>query len=274
MNPADMEAAVETVATRAPIRRLATGSHSLDLLLDGGWTEYQDIEIHGPTMSGKSALVYASVALASRAGPVLLYDDGSYGPHVARRFSINEDNLIITSSLDAAGCLFDDIDTPIELAVFDHLRDKDEAGYAWNLLCPCTTLYVTQEREQLVRRGGRWVSAGVAAGWISEPSVRLRMSKQPGDYYEARVERDDNRSPVTTPARFKLDDSGIDTAQELLDLGLSQRVIFKRSGARYWTAAGEYLGHGDQEARTMINYAPGLAEEILAEVVARSQPRC
>lgn len=266
MKPTDLQLALETVPDRPARKTVPTGSYGLDLLLGGGWPFDADTEIHGPPMSGKSALVYSTIAAATqRRETVLLYDDGSYSPRVAQRFTIDDDYLVVTSSLGLIGQFFND-QLHADLIVFDHLRDRDEAKDAWDLMCPCTTLYVTQEREQLVRCGSGWVSAGPASGWISEPSVRVRMSHQPGNYYEAAVELNDRARPTDATAAFRIGAAGIDDTGELLDLGLEHFLVYMAPGSRFWLhdePCHHYLGHGRDQALATLDDRPDLLKHLV-----------
>lgn len=271
MNPADMASALEAVPQTEQPGRVPTGSYGLDLLLGGGWPRNCASEIHGPPMSGKSTLVYETAAGVSQQETVLLVDlDGSFSTRYGLDIGINSSNLIVVRNPELASGYFR-AGLPAGLAIFDGIPTPDEARVVGRILAdvPCTALCTTQEREHLVMRGNTWVGVGVAAGWISEPSLRIRLCPDIEGYTTASVKTDSANLPGRGPAFFKIGDSGIDTAEELLSLGLIFGVITRAPGARFWMDK-VYLGHGTDAARSAIAAGQGLAETIWGEVVALS----
>lgn len=266
MNPADMTAALQTVAGRPRPETLATGSYGLNLALEGGWPKGHVSELYGPPMSGKSVLAYATMARAP-SGMILLVDyDGSYRPQKGAAFGIDQNRLLVTGNPATVTDYFAHGHLTAELVVFDGIPHQDEAARVERILAdvPCTALCVTQERERLERRKGRWVSLGSTGGWLSEPSARVRLAPSPGGFREAEVQRNSFAGPAD-PVYFMLGPTGIDSARELLDLGLLHGLIEELPGKRYWLV-GEplnyYLGHGELQAAHELGKYPELGQRI------------
>jgi len=189
MRPADMVSAVGAVSDAPELEYFSTGSVGLDLALGGGWPKGYISEIHGPTACGKTTLVHATIERV--AGSVLLVDhDGDY-PRLRTE-------PVITRSLEAVRMAFAR-GIEFDLVVFDGIPHQDTVKEIEALLSdyPCTALCVTQEREQIVSRGRSTVSIGPTGGWLSEPSVRVRLSPGGDGYTQAEVQRNVFRCPVS-----------------------------------------------------------------------------
>jgi hypothetical protein len=61
--------------TGEPVRRMPTGIAALDALLEGGWPRGHVSELTGPSSSGRTAVLYAAIAAATRAGEAVAVID-------------------------------------------------------------------------------------------------------------------------------------------------------------------------------------------------------
>jgi recombination protein RecA len=253
-----MVSAVGAVSDAPELEYFSTGSVGLDLALGGGWPKGYISEIHGPTACGKTTLVHATIERV--AGSVLLVDhDGDY-PRL-------KSEPVITRSLEAVRMAFAR-GIEFDLVVFDGIPHQDTVKEIEALLSdyPCTALCVTQEREQIVSRGRSTVSIGPTGGWLSEPSVRVRLSPGGDGYTQAEVQRNVFRCPVYQPVYFLAADSSIDTSEELLSLGVLAGYVRDAGSKHYWLGE-DYLGHGGGRAVASLNRRPDLAEHLLEKLL-------
>lgn len=132
------------------IQRLPTGSLALDIETGGGWAQGKINEVFGRYSSGKSFLMYSSIAAFQKKYPEsyagLIDSEGSFDNLWARKIDVDLDRLIISrpewmeEGLDTACALIDS--QKIGLLVID----------SWGAFCPKSELEGTMQDSTVALR--------------------------------------------------------------------------------------------------------------------------
>ena len=80
------------------VKRISSGSISLDEALGGGWPRGRVVEIFGPESSGKTTISLELIASAQRAGGEAAFVDAEHAldPEYAKNLGVDVDNLLIS----------------------------------------------------------------------------------------------------------------------------------------------------------------------------------
>jgi len=100
-------AAARASAARSEIRRIPTGSLSLDRELRGGWARGRMVELWGPEASGKTTIAILAMRSAVAAGGVAAYVDVEHALDIdyAEQVGLHPDSYVYSNPIDAETAL-------------------------------------------------------------------------------------------------------------------------------------------------------------------------
>ncbi len=272
----------------------------------GGYPRGRVIEIFGPESSGKTTLTLHAIAEAQRAGGIAAFIDAEHALDVAyaKSLGVDTEKLLVSQpdtgeqALEIAEALVRS--GAVDLVVVDSVAaltpkaeiegDMGDAhmGLQARLMSQAlrkltgvthrtqtTLIFINQLRQKIgvVFGNAETTTGGNALKFYS--SVRLDVRRiatiKSGDEKlgaRTRVKVVKNKcAPPFTEAEFEIRwGVGIDSASELLDLGLARGVV-EKSGA-HLSFGGTQLGHGRERARDTLLGDPkllmGLREAVMA----------
>ncbi|MBK7401524.1 MAG: recombinase RecA [Myxococcales bacterium] len=275
----------------------------------GGYPRGRVIEVFGPESSGKTTLTLHAIAEAQRAGGIAAFIDAEHALDVgyAKALGVDTERLLVSQpdtgeqALEIAEALVRS--GAVDLVVIDSvaaLTPKAEIegemgdqhmGLQARLMSQAlrkltgithrtqtTLIFINQLRQKIgvVFGNAETTTGGNALKFYA--SVRLDVRKiatvKSGEEKlgaRTRVKVVKNKcAPPFTEAEFDIRwGAGIDTASELLDLGVARGLVDK-AGA-HLSFKGEQLGHGRERAReTLLAQADTLA--ALREAVLAAGP--
>jgi len=281
----------------------------------GGYPRGRVVEIFGPESSGKTTLTLHAIAEAQRAGGIAAFIDAEHALDVAyaKSLGVDTEKLLVSQpdtgeqALEIAEALVRS--GAVDLVVIDSvaaLTPKAELegemgdahmGLQARLMSQAlrkltaithrtqtTLMFINQLRQKIgvVFGPSETTTGGNALKFYS--SVRLDVRRiatiKSGEEKlgaRTRVKVVKNKcAPPFAEAEFEIRwGAGIDTASELIDLGVARGLI-EKSGA-HLSFAGEQLGHGRERARDTLIANPdtmlALREAVLAAGPARAGRR-
>lgn len=285
---------------RSYVKRLSSGSISLDIALGGGYPIGRVIEIFGHESSGKTTLALTAVAQAQEKGGIAAYIDVEQALDVkyASNLGVDVENLVISQpdcgedALQIAEVLLRSgaidilvVDSVSALVTHAELegdmgdshvgRQARLMGQALRKLTPlaqkvgCTLIFINQLREKVgIMFGNNEVtSGGRALKFFS--SVRLDVRRvgtiKEGDKFIGnRVRVKTAKNKVAPPLRQVEFDvmygEGISRVGDLLDLAVELNIVLK-SGS--WYSYNDMkLGQGRDRVKLYLESNEELLDEI------------
>ncbi|MBX3275770.1 MAG: recombinase RecA [Sandaracinaceae bacterium] len=289
----------------APVPVLPTGSLSLDMALGvGGYPRGRIIEIYGPESSGKTTLTLHAIAEAQRAGGVAAFIDAEHALDVsyARKLGVNTEELLVAQpdhgeqALEIADTLvrsgavdvivIDSVAALVPKAEIEGEMGDSHVGLQARLMSQalrkltgtvhksnCTLFFINQIRMKIGVMFGspETTSGGNALKFYSSVRLDIRRVgtiKQGEDAIGNRTRVKVVKNKLAPPFRVcefdVLFGQGISKTGEILDLGAECGAV-EKSGA-WFSAHGERLGQGRENARTFLAENPGLAATLEKEI--------
>ena len=294
---------------RQAIPAISTGSLGLDIALGiGGLPRGRIVEIYGPESSGKTTLTLQVIAQAQRAGGSCAFIDAEHAldPVYAAKLGVDVENLLV-SQPDTGEQALEICDMVVRSGALDvvvidsvaaltpkaeiegemgdshmglqaRLMSQALRKMAGNIKNSNTlVIFINQIRMKIGVMFGspETTTGGNALKFYS--SVRLDIRRigtvKEGDEVvgnETRVKVVKNKvSPPFRQAEFQIVyGEGIFHLGEVIDLGVKLNLVDK-SGAWY-AYQGEKIGQGKKNVAAYLQENPAIAEEIEAEIRART----
>ena len=294
---------------RQAIPAISTGSLGLDIALGiGGLPRGRIVEVYGPESSGKTTLTLQVIAQAQRAGGSCAFIDAEHAldPVYAAKLGVDVENLLV-SQPDTGEQALEICDMVVRSGALDvvvidsvaaltpkaeiegemgdshmglqaRLMSQALRKMAGNIKNSNTlVIFINQIRMKIGVMFGspETTTGGNALKFYS--SVRLDIRRigtvKEGDEVvgnETRVKVVKNKvSPPFRQAEFQIVyGEGIFHLGEVIDLGVKLNLVDK-SGAWY-AYQGEKIGQGKKNVAAYLQENPAIAEEIEAEIRART----
>ena len=287
------------------IEAVSTGSLSLDIALGiGGLPKGRVIEIYGPESSGKTTLTLHVIAEMQKLGGTAAFIDAEHAldPQYARRLGVNTDELLIsqpdtgeqaleiTDMLVRSGgvdiVVVDSVAALTPKAEIEGEMGASHMGLQARLMSQALrkltsnikktntmVIFINQLRMKIGVMFGNpeTTTGGNALKFYA--SVRLDIRRigaiKKGDEIlgnETRVKVLKNKvSPPFKQAEFQiLYNQGISRESEIIDLGVSHGFV-EKAGAWY-SAGGERIGQGKDNARDYLKANPDLAQSLEVQI--------
>ncbi|MGE0787742.1 MAG: recombinase RecA [Sandaracinaceae bacterium] len=284
---------------------LSTGSLNLDMALGvGGYPRGRIIEIYGPESSGKTTLTLHAIAEAQRAGGVAAFIDAEHALDVsyARKLGVNTEELLVAQpdhgeqALEIADTLvrsgavdvivIDSVAALVPKAEIEGEMGDSHVGLQARLMSQAlrkltgtvhksntTLFFINQIRMKIGVMFGspETTSGGNALKFYS--SVRLDIRRigtikqgegAIGNRTRVKVVKNKLAPPFRTCEFDILFGHGISKTGEILDLGVETSVV-EKSGA-WFSALGERIGQGRENARTYLEEHPDMAQALEKEI--------
>ncbi len=292
MRLGDEENAVKDTAV------VPTGSLSLDMALGvGGYPRGRIVEIYGPESSGKTTLTLHAIAEAQRQGGVAAFIDAEHALDVsyARKLGVNTEELLVAQpdhgeqALEIADTLVrsgavdlivvDSVAALVPKAEIEGEMGDSHVGLQARLMSQalrkltgtvhksnCTLFFINQIRMKIGVMFGspETTTGGNALKFYSSVRLDIRRIgtiKQGEDAIGNRTRVKVVKNKLAPPFRVcefdVLFGQGISKTGEILDLGTECGVV-EKSGA-WFSALGERLGQGRENARTFLAEHPEMA---------------
>ncbi len=289
----------------ADIEAVSTGSLSLDLALGiGGLPKGRVIEIYGPESSGKTTLTLHVIAEMQKLGGTAAFIDAEHAldPQYAKRLGVNTDDLLIsqpdtgeqaleiTDMLVRSGgvdiVVVDSVAALTPKAEIEGEMGASHMGLQARLMSQALrkltsnikktntmVIFINQLRMKIGVMFGNpeTTTGGNALKFYA--SVRLDIRRigaiKKGDEIlgnETRVKVLKNKvSPPFKQAEFQiLYNQGISRESEIIDLGVAHGLV-EKAGAWY-SAGGDRIGQGKDNARDYLKANPELAQSLEAQI--------
>lgn len=275
----------------------------------GGLPEGRIVEIYGPESSGKTTLALHAIASAQKKGGMAAFVDAEHAmdPRYVRALGVNLEELLvaqpdhgeqaleIVETLVRSGAIslvvVDSVAALVPKAEIEGEMGDTQVGLQARLMSKAmrkltghvarskaTIVFINQTRQKIGVMFGspETTTGGNALKFFA--SVRLDIRRigalKEGDQMignRVRVKVVKNKvAPPFREAEFDvLYGQGVSAAGELLDLGLSAKLV-EKSGAWY-ALGGERMGQGREKARAWLEARPALMEKM-REVLLRDNP--
>jgi recombination protein RecA len=292
------------------IRAIPTGSLSIDLALGvGGLPRGRITELYGTEGSGKTTIALHVVSEAQKAGGLALYVDAEHALDVeyARRLGVDIENLYIAQPatgeealeiLDAvvrSGAVdvvvLDSVAALVPKAEIEGEMGDSFVGIQARLMSQAmrklggsvhksdtAAIFINQLREKIgviygnpeVTPGGRalkfWASVRME---VRRGEILKRGTEQYGARVKVKIVKNKVAPPFRTAEVDLLFGSGVSRTGDLIDVGLGTGVISKTG--TYYNFGEVRLGQGRDNARSMLDDNPRLADEIDQIVRAKAK---
>lgn len=289
---------------RSYVKRLSSGSISLDVILGGGYPVGRIIEIFGHESSGKTTLALTAIAHAQRKGGIAAYIDVEQALDIKYASDLGvdinslvvsqpdsgEDALQIAEVLLRSGAVdilvVDSVSALVPTAELEgdmgdsHVgRQARLMGQALRKLTPLakktesTVIFINQLREKVgVMFGNNEVtSGGRSLKFFSSVRLdvrRINVIKQGDKFLGNRVRVRAVKNKVAPPLRqIEFDimfGEGISRSGDLLDLAVELNIILK---AGSWYAYNDMkLGQGRDKVKLYLESNQELMDEIEAKI--------
>lgn len=258
-------------ANRPQVHR-ATGSLGLDIALGGGWPVGKITYLYGDPDSGKTTLCLHATGLAQDAGTVLWVCGGQMFDLLRAQQvgGIDLLTLVCYAPIDVLQTLraMREAAPGCSLIVVDTVTGIDEAGATYHEIGRELGAFARELRSTncaAVFTSNRAISdatTGPFSGAMRAlASVRARTWNG-----GATVTRNILMPPQAFPIRYRIDDGRIDSAGELVELGIHTGVL-RRNGV--WVYFGsQQLASGVGGAARYLDRHPAIADEIRDQVTA------
>ena len=287
------------------IEAVSTGSLSLDIALGiGGLPRGRVVEIYGPESSGKTTLTLHVIAEVQKLGGIAAFIDAEHAldPKYAKRLGVNTDDLLIsqpdtgeqaleiTDMLVRSGgvdiVVIDSVAALTPKAEIEGEMGASHMGLQARLMSQALrkltsnikrtntmVIFINQLRMKIGVMFGNpeTTTGGNALKFYA--SVRLDIRRigaiKKGDEIlgnETRVKVLKNKvAPPFKQAEFQiLYNEGISLESEIIDLGVKHGFV-EKAGAWY-SAEGERIGQGKDNAREYLKSNPELSQKIETQI--------
>jgi recombination protein RecA len=290
-----------------PVPVIPSGALSLDLALGvGGYPRGRIIEIYGPESSGKTTLTLHAIAEVQRAGGVAAFIDAEHALDIgyARKLGVKTEELLVAQpdhgeqALEIADTLVrtgaidivvvDSVAALTPKAEIEGEMGDNHVGLQARLMSQAlrkltgtvhksnaTLFFINQMRMKIGVMFGspETTSGGNALKFYS--SVRLDIRRvgtikqtenAVGNRTRVKVVKNKLAPPFKVCEFDVLFGTGISRSGDILDLGVEAGLV-EKSGAWY-SAEGERIGQGRDNARTYLEEHPAMLAAIEAKLRA------
>src|SRR5260370_10672587 len=294
---------------RAPIEVIPTGAIALDVALGiGGLPRGRVVEIYGPEGSGKTTVALHAVANAQRMGGIAAFIDAEHAldPDYAKKLGVDTDALLVSQpdtgeqGLEIADMLIrsaaidivviDSVAALVPRAEIEGEMGDSHVGLQARLMSQALRkltanlnrsrticVFINQLREKIGVMFGspETTPGGRALKFYSSVRLdirRVEAIKAGAEIVGTRTRVKVAKNKVSAPFRQAEFDimygQGISREGSLLDVGVDLELIKK--AAAWFTYEGEQLGHGRENAKTLLGenreIMMDISERILAQV--------
>ena len=282
---------------------ISTGSIMLDLAL---------VEIYGPESSGKTTLTLQTIAQCQKAGGTAAFVDAEHAldPTYAQKLGVNLDDLLI-SQPDTGEQALEIVDmlvrsNAVDLVVVDSVAaltpraeiegemGEMQVGLQARLMSQalrkltgnikrsnCMVIFINQLRMKIGMmmpgQNPETTTGGNALKFYASVRLDIRRigSVKKGDEIignETRIKVVKNKMapPFKQVVTEILYGEGISREGEILELGVDAKFV-EKSGAWY-SALGERIGQGKENARQYLKDNPKMAVELEAKIKEKLKP--
>lgn len=283
------------------VRRMHTGSISLDIALGGGYPVGRIVEISGPESSGKTTLTLHAIAEAQKMGENCAFIDAEHAldPTYAEALGVDTKNLIISQpdngeqALEIADTfirsgaiglvVIDSVAALVPKAELEGDMGDSHMGLQARLMSQalrkltasvarsnCILIFINQIRMKIGVMFGspETTTGGNALKFYSSVRLDIRRIGSIKDKEEVignqtRVKVVKNK--VAPPFRVTEFDimygQGVSHLGELIDLGVDAGVV-EKSGS-WFSYKGQKMGQGRENVKTFLGENPEVCSEIM-----------
>jgi recombination protein RecA len=270
------------------IQVVSTGSLGLDIALGvGGLPRGRVIEIYGPESSGKTTLTLQVISEMQKLGGTCAFVDAEHALDVqyAQKLGVNLADLLISQPDTGEQALEIVVDSVAALTPKAELEgEMGDAlpGLQARLMSQalrkltatikksnCMVVFINQIRMKIGVMFGspETTTGGNALKFYASVRIDIRRTgtikkgdEAIGNETKVKVVKNKVAPPFKTAEFDILFGEGISREGEIIDLGVSARII-EKSGAWY-AYAGEKIGQGRDNAREFLRENPVLAREV------------
>lgn len=292
------------------VKRVRTGSLSLDIATGGGVPRGRIVEIYGPESSGKTTLAMHIVAEAQKNGGTCAYIDMEHAvdPEYAAMIGVDVDNLFFSQPDDGETALEvceamvrAGIDVVVVDSVSALVPRKELEGDMGDQVVGLQARMMSQALRKLsgvVSKAGSVVifinqlrmkigvmfgspettSGGMSLKFYASQRLdirRVQSIKRGEEVVGARSRVRVVKNKVSPPHRVAEFDimynRGISREGEILELGVSSGVLTKRGAFFYY--GDDKLGQGLENARQHLYDNPGLCDELYEKIAVLVEPK-
>jgi len=259
------------------IEGISTGSLSLDIALGGaGIPRGRVTELFGPESSGKTTLALHVIAHAQAKGGVAAFIDAEHAldPTWAKRLGVDVSSLLISQpdtgeqALEITEMLIrsNSVDVIVIDSVAALTPRAEIEGQMGDSLNQIRMKIGVMFGNPETTPGGRALKFYSTIRIDLRRLATIKEGGQPiGSRIRARVVKNKIAPPFRESEFDLMFDKGISYEGDLLDLGLSCKVI-ERSGA--WLNYGDLrLGQGRENAKKFLAQEPALCEELKDKIL-------
>ena len=284
-----------------PVSVISSGSISIDAALGvGGFPRGRVVEIFGPESSGKTTLALHIIAQAQAGGGAAAFVDAEHAldPTYAKKLGVDIENLLIsqpdygeqaleiTSALISSGAVdvvvVDSVAALVPKAELEGEMGDSFMGLHARLMSQAMRkltgavakanaclVFINQVREKIgvVFGNPETTTGGRALKFYS--SVRVEVRRQAaikdadtvvGNRTKVKIVKNKVAAPFREAEVDIIYGEGISAEGDLIDQGAEQGII-EKSGA-WFSFAGERLGQGRENVRTLLKENPELRQRI------------
>ncbi|MCS6891839.1 MAG: recombinase RecA [Rhodovarius sp.] len=288
---------------------ISTGSLGLDIALGiGGLPKGRIVEIYGPESSGKTTLALHVIAEAQKKGGTCAFIDAEHAldPAYARKLGVDVDNLLI-SQPDAGEQALEIADTLVRSGAIDVLvvdsvaalvpkaelegeMGDSHVGLHARLMSQalrkltgnisrsnCLVIFLNQIRLKIGVMFGNpeTTTGGNALKFYASIRLEIRRTgtikerdEVVGNTTRVKVVKNKLAPPFRQVEFDIMYGEGISKVGELLDLGVKAGVV-EKSGA-WFSAEGQRIGQGRENAKQFLRDNPAIAQAIEAKIRAQA----
>ncbi len=291
------------------IEAIPTGSLGLDMALGiGGVPRGRIVEVFGPESSGKTTLALHIVAEAQKAGGTCAFVDAEHAldPYYARKLGVNVDDLLIsqpdageqaleiTDTLVRSGALdvlvVDSVAALVPKAELEGEMGDSHMGLQARLMSQAlrkltssisrsrtTVIFINQIRHKIGVMFGspETTTGGNALKFYASVRIDIRRigsikekDEVVGNQTRAKVVKNKVAPPFKVVEFDIMYGKGISKLGEIIDLGVKAEIV-EKAGA-WFSAKGERIGQGRENAKKYLADNPALAAELEKEILEKA----
>lgn len=291
------------------IEAIPTGSLGLDMALGiGGVPRGRIVEVFGPESSGKTTLALHVVAEAQKAGGTCAFVDAEHAldPYYARKLGVNVDDLLIsqpdageqaleiTDTLVRSGALdvlvVDSVAALVPKAELEGEMGDSHMGLQARLMSQAlrkltssisrsrtTVIFINQIRHKIGVMFGspETTTGGNALKFYASVRIDIRRigsikekDEVVGNQTRAKVVKNKVAPPFKVVEFDIMYGKGISKLGEIIDLGVKAEIV-EKAGA-WFSAKGERIGQGRENAKKYLADNPALALELEKEILEKA----
>ena len=284
---------------------ISTNCLSLDAAIGvGGFPRGRIVEVYGPESSGKTTLALQVVASAQRDGGVCAYIDAEHAmdPEYAAKLGVNIDDMLISQpdsgeqALEIAETLvrsnsvdvivIDSVAALVPRAELDGEMGDSLPGLQARLMSQALRkitaivansrtcfIFINQVREKIGVFFGspETTTGGKALKFYSSVRLDIRRigaikdaDKVVGNRTRVKVVKNKCAPPFRETEFDIMYGEGVSREGDLIDLAVNHNVV-EKAGA-WFSYAGERLGQGRENVKTLLKNTPELTERIENDV--------